>query len=104
MATEYEQSETQLDQALALNQMLLDMLAQDKADRKRTRRVSVVCAALCLFALLTFAGVLGVLASGIQIETTTTETTETTTQTGEGDFVQFNNVDGTQNIEEGGVE
>lgn len=100
----YEQIENQLEQALAMNKILLDALDRDRTDRRQTRRVSIICASVCVVALLLFAGVLGVLASGIQIETTTTETTETTTQTGEGDFVQLNNVDGEQNIEEGGVE
>lgn len=81
--TDYEQSENQLQQALAMNQMLLDTLEKEREDRRKTRKISIICACVCVVSLLLFAGVLGVLASGIQIERTSTETTQT--QTVEGD-------------------
>lgn len=97
MGNSYEKSENQLEQALALNKILMEALNQDRADRRMTRRVSIVCAAVCVVSLLLFAGVLGVLASGIYIETSTTTTTEETTQTIEGDSATINNGDWTQN-------
>lgn len=70
-----------LEESRALNEMLLDALEQDRRDRQKTRRVSVVCATICLVAMLLFAAVLGIVASGVEITTTT----ETITQdTGEG--------------------
>lgn len=89
-----------LEESRALNKMLIDALDQERADRRKTRRVSMICATICLVAILLFAGLVGVVASGIEITQTTT--TETTTQTGEGDSVQFNNVEGDQTITEGG--
>lgn len=97
MGNSYEKSENQLEQALALNKILMEALNQDRADRRRTRRMSIICAAVCLAALLLFAGVLGVLAAGINIETSTTTATEETTQTVEGDSATINNGDWTQN-------
>lgn len=94
---DYINSETQLEQALAMNRLLLASLEQERSDRRRTRRVSIVCATVCVVSLLLFAGVLGVLASGIYIETSTTTTTEETTQTIEGDSATINNGDWTQN-------
>lgn len=97
MGNSYQNSESQLDQALALNRILMAALDQDRADRRVTRRVSLICAAVCVVTLLLFAGVLGVLASGIQIDASTTTTTEETTQTVEGDSATINNGDWTQN-------
>lgn len=70
-----------LDESRALNKMLIDALDQERADRRKTRRVSMICATICLVAILLFAGLVGVVASGVEI----TRTTETITQdTGEG--------------------
>lgn len=77
-----------LEESRALNEMLLNALEQDRKDRQKTRRVSVICATICLVAMLLFAAVLGVVASGVEITTTTT--TETVTQDtgyGSGDAV-----------------
>lgn len=100
MENEYMQSETQLEQAMALNKILLETLEADRKDRRKTRRISIICAAVCMVSLLLFAAVLGVLAAGIQIETTTSTTTET--QTVEGDSATINNGEWNQNY--GGVE
>lgn len=66
---------------------MLEALEKDLADRKKTRRITVVCATICLVSVLLFAGILGVLASGVQIE----HTAEETTQTVEGDSAIINN-------------
>ena len=66
---------------------MLEALENDLNDRKKTRRVTIICATICLVSVLLFAGILGVLASGIQIE----RTTEETTQTVEGDSAIINN-------------
>ena len=87
MENEYMQSETQLEQAMALNQILLETLEADRKDRRKTRRISIICAAVCMVSLLLFAAVLGVLAAGIQIETATEESTVTQETSGEGDAV-----------------
>lgn len=84
MGNEYEQSETQLEQALALNKLFIDMLEKERQDRKRTRRVSIICTSICVVCMLIFAGVLAALSAGVVVETTTTETT-ITQDTGEGD-------------------
>lgn len=68
---------------------MIEALERDLVDRKKTRRVSIICATICLVSVLLFAGILGVLASGIQIE----RTTEETTQTVEGDSAIINNSD-----------
>lgn len=68
---------------------MMEVLEKDLIDRKKTRRVSVICATICLVSVLLFAGILGVLASGIQIE----HTTEETTQSVEGDSAIINNSD-----------
>lgn len=83
MGSDYEHSETQLEQAMALNRMLLDALDQDRKDRRKTRRINLICATVCLVSLLGFVAIIGAVASGIVIETTTTETT-VTQDTGEG--------------------
>ena len=88
-----------MEKILAMNEALVDAIAIDRADRKKTKRFAVICAALCFVFMMISICVLGVLASGITIETTTEETV--TTQTGEGDSVQFNNVSGDQTIQEG---
>lgn len=93
MENEYMQSETQLEQAMALNRILLETLESDRKDRRKTRRISIICAAVCMVSLLLFAAVLGVLAAGVQIETTTT----TETQTVEGDSATINNGQWEQN-------
>lgn len=77
-----------LDESRALNKMLIDALDQERADRRKTRRVSMICTTICLVAILLFAGLVGVVASGVEITRTTdtiTRTTDTITQdTGEG--------------------
>lgn len=84
MGSEYQNSETQLEQALALNKLFIDMLEKEQQDRKKTRRISIICASICLICLLIFSGVLVALSAGVVIETTTTETT-ITQDSGEGD-------------------
>lgn len=95
MENEYLQSENQLEQALALNKILLDTLDADRKERRKTRKISIICAVVCLVSLFIFTAVLGILASGIQIETTTTTTTET--QSVEGDSATINNGQWEQN-------
>lgn len=90
MGDDYIHSENQLEQALSLNKILIEALNQERADRRVTRRVSIICACVCVASLLLFAGVLGVLAAGINIETTTTteeSTVEQDTGGGSGDAV-----------------
>ena len=88
-----------MEKIIAMNEALVDAIAIDRQDRKKTKRFSVVCAVLCFLFMMTSICVLGVLAAGVTIETTTEETV--TTQTAEGDSVQFNNVSGDQTIQEG---
>lgn len=84
---EYLNSETQLQQALALNKVLLDTLEKDRKDRRATRKVSIICATVCLVCVMAFIGVIVALASGIVIETTTTESTITQDTEGSGNNV-----------------
>lgn len=89
MVIDYEHSETQLQQTLAANKILMEALNQDRKDRRITRRVSIICASICVVVLLLFAGVMGILAAGVTIETTTEETTQSV----EGDSAIINNSD-----------
>lgn len=99
--SKYEQSENQLDQALGMNEMLLSALEADRADRKKTRRVSIVCATVCAVSVLLFACILGVLAAGVTIETTTTTDTVAQETTGDGDAV-YQAGDGSHYYADGG--
>lgn len=88
-----------MEKIIAMNEALVDAIAIDRKDRKKTKRFAVICASLCFLFMMVSICVLGVLAAGVTIETTTEETV--TTQTAEGDSVQFNNVSGDQTIQEG---
>lgn len=88
MTNKLDLAETPEEKKDATVSMLLDALEADREDRRKTRRLNVICATICAVSLLLFAGVLGVLASGVQIETTTTEET---TQSVEGDSATINN-------------
>ena len=85
MTNKIDLAETPEEKKDATVSMLLDALAEDREDRRKTRRLNVICATICAVSLLLFAGVLGVLASGVQIETTTE------TQSVEGDSATINN-------------
>lgn len=87
-----------------LNKLFIAAFEADRKDRKKNKNTAVVCATICVVAVLLLVALLGVLASGVQIETTTKETSETTTQSGEGDSVQFNNIEGDQSITDWGGE
>lgn len=58
--------ERKLEGSEAAFAAILAAIEADKADRRKTRRISIVCAAVCVAALILFAGVLGVLAAGVQ--------------------------------------
>lgn len=62
-----EMEQSSIEESRAINKMLMDAIKQDKQDRKKTRRISVICATISLVSLLLFAGILAVFASGIQI-------------------------------------
>ena len=55
MENEYMQSENQLEQSMALNKILLDTLDADRKDRRKTRIISIICAAVCIVSFLLFA-------------------------------------------------
>lgn len=69
--------------------LLSDAMETERKERRKTRRLCVVCASLCVVALLLFGGLFAVLAAGVQVDTTTTtEETHVTQETsGEGDAV-----------------
>ena len=60
-----EMEQSSIEESRAINKMLMDMIKQDKQDRKNTRRISVICATISLVSLLLFTGILAVFASGI---------------------------------------
>lgn len=101
------------DQSHALARILLDMRKADREEMKKAieaannarkdRKFTLILCVIALIACLSTGAFLGILASGIQIETTTT----TTTQEVEGDSATINNVDGQQyndNAINGGAE
>lgn len=71
--------------------LLSDAMQAEREERRKTRRIAVICSCVCVVFALLCVGSLAVLAAGIQIETAKTETTEETTVTqetsGEGDAV-----------------
>lgn len=89
MASKLDLAETDKEREDATFQLILDALERDRAERRKTRRICVVCASLCVVGLLLFGGLFAVLAAGIQVDTTTTtEETHVTQETsGEGDAV-----------------
>lgn len=98
-------------QSYAIARILLDMRKADLEEMrkavqaaesaKKDRRFTMALCVIALVACLLTGAFMGVLASGIQIETTTT----TTTQEVEGDSATINNVDGQQyNTENGGAD
>lgn len=90
MANRLDVAETDKEREDAAFQLILDALERDRAERRKTRRICVVCASLCVVGLLLFGGLFAVLAAGVQIDQSTT-TTEETTQTVEGDDAIINN-------------
>lgn len=69
--------------------MIIDALDRDRDERRKVKKLCIICASLCIIALLSFGSILAVLASGIQIDQSTV--TEETTQTVEGDNATINN-------------
>lgn len=66
-----------------------ERLEQDAKERKKSDKIRIICATVYTVCTILMAGILGVLAAGITVETTTEETT--TTQTVEGDTATINN-------------
>ena len=102
-----------VDQSHAIARILLDMRKSDREEMRRAieaanstrkdRRFTLILCVIALIACLSTGAFLGILASGVQIETTT----RTTTQDVEGDSATINNVDGQQyndNAVNGGAE
>lgn len=89
MASKLDLAETDKEREDAAFHLILDVLEKDRAERRKTRRICVICSAMCVVALLLFGGLFAVLAAGVQINTTTkTEETHVTQETsGEGDAV-----------------
>lgn len=93
-----EVNSASLDESRAINQLLLDAMEQDREERRKYRRTSKVCATICVVAFLLTAVLLGVLASGVNIETSTTK--EAITQDsgeGNGNNVYLSGDDSTYN-------
>lgn len=101
------------NESRAIARILLDMRKADREEMrkaieaansaKKDRKLTLILCVIALLACLLTVAFLGVLASGIQIETTTT----TTTQEVEGESATINNVDGQQyndNAANGGAE
>lgn len=98
-----------LEESRAINQLLLDAMEEDRNERRKDRnerrkdrRTSKVCATICVVAFLLTAVLLGVLASGVTIETSTTK--ESITQDsgeGSGNNVYLSGNDSTYNEEAG---
>lgn len=106
-----EAEKATLKQSQALNKMLLDMRKSDREEMRRAieaanstrkdRRFTLVLCLISLVACLLTGAFLGLLAAGVQIETTTT------TQEVEGDSAIINNADFEQyndNAKNGGVD
>lgn len=64
-----------------------ERLEKDAQDRQRTRKIMIICATIYAVCTIVMAGVLGILAAGVTIETTTEETTQTV----EGDSAVITN-------------
>lgn len=103
MGNDYEHSETQLEQALAMNRLLIDTLNKDRQERRKTRKISIICASICLVSVVLLVGVIVALASGVTVETVTTETT-VTQDTGEGSGNNVFQAGEYSSYSEGGVE
>lgn len=98
MANKLDLAETESQREDAAFEMMMDALAEDKRERRKTKRICIVCATISIIAFLLTGALMAFLASGITVTTDESTTTTTTTQTGEGDSVQFNNVDGNMSI------
>lgn len=80
-------AETDREREDAVFKMIIDALDRDRDERRKVKKLCIICASLCIIALLSFCSILAVLASGINIETTNTESTVTQETSGEGDAV-----------------
>lgn len=98
MANKLDLAETESQREDAAFEMMMDALAQDRSERRKTKRICIVCATISIIGFLITGVLMTFLASGITITTDESTTTTTTTQTGEGDSVQFNNVEGNMSI------
>lgn len=91
-----------MDESRAINKILLDAMEADRNERRKSRRTSKICATVCVVAFLLTAVLLGILASGVTIETSTTK--ESITQDsgeGSGNNVYLSGNDSTYNEEAG---
>lgn len=101
MSTEYEMSETQLDQALAANERLMQALENSTEANQRMKRFITVAAVLYLICTLLVVAVIGVMATGITVSIETENSTvEQDTQNGGGNNVYLPGYSATYN--EGG--
>lgn len=98
MASRLDMAETEWQREDAAFQMMMDALAEDKRERRKTKRICIICATVSVVAFLLAGALMVFLAAGITVTTDESTTTTTTTQTGEGDSVQFNNVEGNMSI------
>lgn len=73
----------------ALSAEDIERLEKDAKERKRSDTIRIVCTSIIAVCTVLMIGVLGFLAAGVEISTTTEETT--TTQTVEGDTATINN-------------
>lgn len=62
-------------------------LEQDAKERKKSDKIRIICATIYAVCTILMAGILGVLAAGVEITTTTKETMQTV----EGDSATINN-------------
>ena len=90
MASKLDLAETDKEREDAAFQLILDALEKDRAERRKTRRLCVICSAVCVVALLLFGGLFAVLAAGVTI-TTDESTKEEYSQSIEGDSAVINN-------------
>lgn len=77
-----------------------ERLEQDAKERKKSDKIRIICATVYAVCTMLMAGVLGILAAGVEITTTTEETS--TVQTVEGDTATINNEQYNDNAVNGG--
>lgn len=83
MNTDYTLSESQLQQALAANERLIQVIEKNSQEGRKMRRMGALCAAVYLLCSLAVVALIGALASGVTVSVTSEES-EITQDSGGG--------------------
>lgn len=90
MANKLDMAETEWQREDAAFQMMMDALAEDKRERRKTKRICIICATVSVVAFLLAGALMVFLAAGITV-TTDESTHEEYSQSVEGDSAVINN-------------